>query len=101
MSTAADLNKALDPLLDEIKAANSKRQELTKAVHEVIARARQALIQLGEREIPFPRRGRPARPANKAVGRRRKRRVSAEARAKMAAAQRARWAKVRAAGKKR
>ena len=107
--TAETIGTALGNVAAKLDGWMAQRQEIANELNAVIARASGMLSSL---EIPFPRRkrGRPAATAQLtasvvegqgvASGRKRKRRkMSKEAREKIAAAQRARWAKQKAKAK--
>ena len=111
MTNANDLTQILGTVKERVDSYNAERHQLAASLREIVAQANQLLSQLGE-PVAMPtgrKRGRPAgsgrgpgRPpgtakaARKGPGRPRRRRMSAEARAKIAAAQQARWARQRA-----
>jgi hypothetical protein len=110
MTNANDLTQILGTVKDRVDSYNAERHQLAASLREIVAQANQLLSQLGEPVAMAAgrKRGRPAgsgrsvgRPAGKAKaarkpGRPKRRRMSAEARAKIAAAQKARWARQRA-----
>jgi hypothetical protein len=112
MTNANDLTQILGTVKERVDSYNAERQQLAASLREIIAQANQLLSQLGEpvAMLTGRKRGRPkgtgrgpGRPpgttkaARKGPGRpKRRRRMSAEARAKIAAAQKARWARQRA-----
>jgi hypothetical protein len=108
MTNANDLTQILGTVKDRVDSYNAERHQLAASLREIVAQANQLLSQLGEPVAMIGRkRGRPAgrgpgRPpgkvkaSRKGPGRPKRRRMSAEARAKIAAAQKARWARQRA-----
>ena len=110
MTNANDLTQILGTVKERVDSYNAERHQLAASLREIVAQANQLLSQLGE-AVAMPgvrKRGRPVgsgrgpgRPpgkskAAKGSGRGKRRRMSAEARAKIAAAQKARWARQRA-----
>ena len=73
----------------------AQRDEIAKELNGVISRAQGMLTALGG-ESPFPRRGRPAGMVSANPGRKR-RKMSAQARKAISEAQKARWARQKAA----
>src|SRR5688572_31644840 len=100
MTSANDLTQILGTVKDRVDSYNAERHQLAASLREIVAQANQLLSQLGEPvAIEGRKRGRPAgsgrgpgRPpgkskvARKGPGRPKRRRMSAEARAKIAAA---------------
>jgi hypothetical protein len=110
---AEDLGKMLGHARNKAEGWLNQRQAIVKNLTQLRDEATKLLTQLGHQvsEVPFPRgpRGRPAggtnvvkrgpgRPAGTGIRKRRK--MSAAARAKISAAQKARWAKQKAGAKK-
>lgn len=110
MTNANDLTQILGTVKERVDSYNAERHQLAASLREIVAQANQLLSQLGE-PVAMPggrKRGRPAgsgrrsvqpaakSKAGKGAGRPKRRRMSAEARAKIAAAQKARWARHRA-----
>lgn len=101
---AEDLGRLLGSARSRAEGWLGQRKAISQSLEQIRDTATSLLGQLtgrGSGESRSKRRGRPVGSRNAPKVRRRKRRVSAESRAKMAAAQRARWARVRAAAKKR
>jgi len=102
---AEDLGRLLGTT--ERKAAEwlNQRQTVAQQLTAIRDKASDLLKQLGHLDVPFARTGRPAGGVKRGPGRpkgsakRKKRVMSAEARERIAAAQRARWAKHRRAAK--
>jgi hypothetical protein len=115
-TTPQDLFAGLTSVKQQVESYNNQRKQLVYSLNQIVIEAQQLLTQLGE-GVTVPaagrRRGRPpgsgkkrgpGRPrknaaAAKSTGRRGRRKgtkMSKAARAKIAAAQKARWAKVRA-----
>jgi hypothetical protein len=104
---AEDLGRVLGTARSRVEGWLSQRNELAHHLAEIRDTASQLLTSLGHRaERVLRRRGRPAKHAltgeaadtaarNPVRARRRRRKISAEARARMSAAQKARWAKAR------
>ena len=93
-----DLSTAFNAVKERVSSFSNERQQLVRTLEGIIRSAQQLLEDLGEAAGGRAGRGRTG--GKKKGGRRRRRRqLSAEARAKIAAAQRARWARHRA-GKK-
>ncbi len=117
--TAANLTEALSSIREKIHAANAERHELAVQLTKIVADAQALLNELGEAQAPTRqgRRGRPPGSKNKrgpgrppksgrGPGRpagtgKKKRTMSPEARARISAAQKARWAKQKAGEKKK
>ena len=95
---AHDLSSAFNAVKERVSNFSSERQQLVRTLEGIIRSAQQLLEDLGEAAGGRGRRGRAAG-AGRTGGRRKRRKLSAEARARIAAAQRARWARHRA-GKK-
>jgi hypothetical protein len=121
-TTAADLAALFGTVKERVDSYNTERAQLANSLREIVSNAQQLLQELGEGvSAPGPRRrGRPAgsgaaktrrgpgRPKGSAAktskaggrrGRRKGSKMSPEARARIAEAQRKRWAKVRAESK--
>lgn len=111
-SFAEDLGKMLGHARSKAEGWLGQRQSIVKSLTQLRDEATKLLSELGHRvqEVPFPRgrRGRPVGGTN-AAGResgrpagtvKKKRTMSAKARAAISAAQKARWAKQKAAAKK-
>jgi hypothetical protein len=103
---AEDLGRMLGTARAKADTWLGQRQEIAKHLAEIRDTASSLLTQLGEQARAAARRGRGAvsgaqvRYAPAPVSRRRRRKLSAKARAAISAAQKARWAKVRAAAAK-
>jgi hypothetical protein len=105
---AEDLGRLLGTARAKADSWLNQRQEIVKHLTGIRDTASSLLTQLGHESQRAVRHGRAAFQAASdgsdrsiiIVGGKKKRRMSRAARAKIAAAQRARWAKVRAAGKK-
>ena len=103
-TSAHDLSQVLESVKEKVESYNAERKKLSSDLRGVIDQAQQLLSTLGEGDAPARGRsrgsvrGRIGRPRN--PGRPRGSKMSAEARARIAAAQKARWAKVRAEKKK-
>lgn len=103
---AEDLGRLLGHAQNKAESWLGQREAIADHLIGVRDTATRLLSQLGITAAPAPaRRERPAPPAVRATGarkgsRKKKRTMSAEARAKIAAAQRARWAKQKAAEKR-
>jgi ElaB/YqjD/DUF883 family membrane-anchored ribosome-binding protein len=103
---AEDLGRMLGSARSKAEGWLGQRTQITKHLEDIRDTASHLLTELGHEAQVAVRRGRSAvglakRGPGRPVGSGRKRRkMSAEARAKIAAAQRRRWAKVRAAQKK-
>ncbi len=98
----ASAGLSMDGMVDRLKALDAER-------HALVGQIESAITNLFGGENPFPwgrgkrKPGRPARaaaPAAKAQGRRPGFKMSKAARAKISAAQKARWARSKKAGKK-
>jgi hypothetical protein len=113
-TTAADLASVLGTVKERVDSYNSERKQLADSLRQIVANAQQLLSELGEPDSvtgrrlgrPKGRRGRPKGSRNKTTtgkrGRPKGSSLSAEARAKIAEAQRKRWAVIRAgSGKKK
>ena len=105
--TATNLNEAVSSIREKIKSSNIERHELAKQLTQIVADAQGLLGELGEAQVPLQRRRGPGRPAGKrgpgrpkGSGTKKRRKMSAAARAKISAAQKARWAKQKAGAKK-
>jgi hypothetical protein len=101
---AEDLGRLLGSARSRAEGWLGQRKAISESLEQIRDTATSLIGQLtgrGSAEGRGKRRGRPVGSGTTPKVRRRKRRVSAEARAKMAAAQRARWARVRAANKKK
>lgn len=100
---AEDLGHLLGQAQNEAETWLAQRKAIADHLVRVRETANRLLAQLGVSDTPARRRGRPARAAGAeqaAAGRAKPKRVmSAEARARIAAAQRARWAKLKKAAK--
>ncbi|MGE0450103.1 MAG: hypothetical protein AB7Q29_11040 [Vicinamibacterales bacterium] len=101
---ADDLGDLLGRAQNKADTWLGQRKAIAERLVQVRDTATRLLAQLGIADTPRPRPGRPARPAADAAGatvksaapkRRRKRTMSADARARISAAQKARWAKVK------
>ena len=95
---ANDLSSVFKAVKERVSNFSNERQQLARTLHAIIRNAQELLGDLGE-GLGGGRRGRAGRKGAAAGGRRKRRKLSAEARARIAAAQRARWARHRA-GKK-
>lgn len=103
---AEDLGHLLGQAQNKAETWLAQRNAIAEHLVRVRETATRLLAQLGVADAPAPRRGRPARaaatsaaPAQAPNPAKPKRVLSAEARARIAAAQRERWAKVRKAAK--
>ena len=109
-----DLFAGFSTLKEQVDNYNTQRQQLVDNLKQMVQQAQELLTQLGEGAIAAPtrargRRGRPPGLKNKSAGagktgkakktgkrgRRKGSKLSDEARARIAAAQKARWAKIR------
>jgi len=109
---AEDLGKMLGHARTKAQGWLGQREAIVKSLTELRDEASKLLGQLGHTvaEVPFPRsrRGRPVGSKNKAAavggdrgnGKKPRRKMSKAARAKISAAQKARWAKQKAGEKK-
>ena len=112
---AENLGHFLGSVRAKVSSWNSERQQLIRHLSALVSDAQGLLTELGQQAGRAGRRGRraasalvetvqrrgPGRPkGSKNKPRRRRRKLSAEARAKIAAAQKRRWAKVKAAQNK-
>ena len=102
-----NLNEALGTVREQIQSSNAERQQWASQLDEIISTAQQLRASLGGEPAPAgKRRGRPAGSGKRGPGRpkgsggKKKRTMSAEARAAISAAQKARWAKQKAGKKK-
>ncbi len=96
---AEDLGRLLGTARAKAEGWLSQRQQITKHLEDIRNTATHLLQQLGQGAVGLTRRA--GRPARRGVGRpkgsgRKRRRMSAGARAKISAAQKKRWAKVKA-----
>ena len=109
---AEDLGRLLGQARNKAEGWLGQRQAIVKQLTQLRDEATKLLSELGHSvsEIPFPRRGRPAGSKNaakrgpgrpKGAVRPGRRKMSAAARARISAAQKARWAKHRAENKKK
>jgi|SRR5579862_4653918 len=102
------LTQAIESIEERVKNYNAEREQLVAELRSVIASAGSLLSDLGETAgaTAGRRRGRPSGTGKRGPGRPRKGgrrkgfKMSPEARAKIAAAQKKRWAKKRAEEKK-
>jgi hypothetical protein len=102
---AEDLGRLLGTARSKAEGWLGQRKEIAKHLEEIRDTAANLLAEIGHEAGAVVRRGRRAaglsrQPAGRPAGTRKRRKMSAEARAKIAAAQRKRWAKVRASQKK-
>ena len=104
---AAELGKLLGHAEAKARGWIGQRSEITKALVGIRDTATRLLSDLGHEVESAVRRGRGRPPASKIVipvaqpvSRRKRRKMSPAARAKISAAQKARWAKVKKAAKK-
>jgi hypothetical protein len=104
---AEDLGRLLGQARNKAEGWLSQKQSIVKQLIQLRDEASKLLSDLGHTvaEIPFPSRGRPAGSKNaakrgpgrpKGTAKRGRRKMSAAARAKISAAQKARWAKQKA-----
>jgi hypothetical protein len=112
---AEELGKLLGKARAKAEGWLGQRQQITKSLAGIRDEATHLLTQLGEQAQAAVRRGRrgrppgsktavkrgPGRPAGSGTGPRKRRKMSAEARKAIGDAQRARWAKQKAAEKKK
>jgi hypothetical protein len=109
---AEDLGRLLGTAESKARGWLGQRHEIAKNLEQIRDTAAKLLTELGHRvaDVPFPRalagrrRGRPVGSKNKKgiiiVGGKKKRKMSAKARAAISKAQKARWAKQKAGDKK-
>ena len=103
---AEDLGRLLGSARNKAEGWLGQRKQIAKHLEEIRDTAAHLLTELGHEAQVAVRRGRRAAgfdkpgPGRPAGTRRKRRKMSAEARAKISAAQRKRWAKVKAAEKK-
>ena len=107
-TTATDLSQILSNVKEKIESNTAERKQLADSLREISTQAQRLLADMGESSVaPVRRRGRPAGSVQKrGPGRpkgsgRRRRKMSAEARAKISAAQKKRWAAQKAGEKKK
>jgi hypothetical protein len=102
---AEDLGRLLGTARSKAEGWLGQRKQIAKHLEEIRDTAAHLLTELGHEAQVAMRRGRAAagfsgRRPGRPAGTRKRRTMSAEARAKIAAAQRRRWAKVKAGEKK-
>jgi hypothetical protein len=100
---AEDLGRILGTARAKADNWLSQRQEIAKHLSDIRDTASHLLSKMGEQAGSVVRRGRPRKAdiqyAPQPVSRKRKRKMNAKARAAISAAQKARWAKIKAAKK--
>lgn len=94
---AEDLGKVLGTAKAKAEGWLGQRAQIAKTLESIRDTASKLLADLGHRAQRVAGRGRPKKSSTPV---RKRRKMSAKARAAISAAQKARWAKVRAAGKK-
>jgi len=106
---AEELGKLLGTAQRKAEGWLGQRQQITKTLQGIRDTATSLLQQLGHDAVTVVRRARRGRPpgsrnkrgSERLAGTRKRRKMSAEARARISAAQKARWAKQKAGEKKK